>query len=84
MSRAMAQSKTKKIAIACQGGGSHTAFTAGVLSIVLSPEYADDRCCRTSIQQTNAAPRPFVWTKTADETLASISRSCQRTSNSDP
>src|SRR3954453_2198904 len=23
------------------GGGSHTAFTAGVLSIVLSPEYAD-------------------------------------------
>jgi len=37
----MAQSKTKKIAIACQGGGSHTAFTAGVLSIVLSPEYAD-------------------------------------------
>ena len=41
MSRAMAQSKTKKIAIACQGGGSHTAFTAGVLSIVLSPEYAD-------------------------------------------
>jgi NTE family protein len=36
----MAQSGTKKIAIACQGGGSHTAFTAGVLSVVLSPEYA--------------------------------------------
>ena len=36
----MSKSGIKKIAIACQGGGSHTAFTAGVLSIVLSPEYA--------------------------------------------
>src|ERR687897_2441044 len=26
-----AQGKTRKVAIACQGGGSHTAFTAGVL-----------------------------------------------------
>jgi NTE family protein len=26
-----------KIAIACQGGGSHTAFTAGVLSVLLAP-----------------------------------------------
>lgn len=34
------------------------------------------------IQQTNAAPKPFVWTKTADEILASIIRFCQRTSNS--
>jgi NTE family protein len=36
----MSKSGIKKIAIACQGGGSHTAFTAGVLSIVLSPEHA--------------------------------------------
>jgi NTE family protein len=36
----MSKSGTKKIAIACQGGGSHTAFTVGVLSVVLSPEYA--------------------------------------------
>jgi NTE family protein len=28
-------SKRKKIAIACQGGGSHTAFTAGVLTRLL-------------------------------------------------
>ena len=28
----------KRIAIACQGGGSHTAFTAGVLKRVLRPE----------------------------------------------
>ena len=34
------------------------------------------------IAETNAAPKPFVWTKTADEILASVSRFCQRTSNS--
>ena len=28
----------KRIAIACQGGGSHTAFTAGVLKKILSQE----------------------------------------------
>jgi len=28
---------------------------------------------------TNEAPRPFVWSKTADEILASIARFCQRT-----
>src|SRR5881396_3397451 len=27
-------------------------------------------------------PQPFVWTKTADEILASIARFCERTSNS--
>lgn len=31
----------KKIAIACQGGGSHTAFTAGVLKKLLAGENAD-------------------------------------------
>jgi transposase len=29
---------------------------------------------------TNEAPTPFVWTKTADEILASVARFCQRTS----
>jgi transposase len=31
---------------------------------------------------TNARPQPFVWTKTADEILASVARFCQRISNS--
>ena len=31
---------------------------------------------------TNHAARPFVWTKTADEILASVARFCERTSNS--
>ncbi len=33
-----AQGKTRKVAIACQGGGSHTAFTAGVLKRLLQAE----------------------------------------------
>ena len=28
------------------------------------------------------APKPFVWTKTADEILASVARSCHRISDS--
>lgn len=33
------------------------------------------------IAATNAAPKPFVWTKSADEILASITRFCRRTSD---
>jgi transposase len=36
-----------------------------------------------SIAENNADPKPFVWTKTADDVLASVTRFCQRTSNSD-
>ena len=35
------------------------------------------------IDQTNAEPRPFVWTKTADQILSSVKQFRQRTSNSD-
>ena len=31
---------------------------------------------------TNEQPKPFVWTKTADEILASVARFCRRTSDS--
>jgi transposase len=34
------------------------------------------------IDITNERPKPFVWTKTADEILASVARFCQRISNS--
>jgi transposase len=37
---------------------------------------------RRYIETTNGKPKPFVWTKTADEILASIGRFCQRISNS--
>jgi len=34
------------------------------------------------VAENNAAPKPFVWTKTADDVLASVARFCLRTSNS--
>jgi transposase len=37
---------------------------------------------RAWIEAWNAEPRPFVWTKTADEILDSIARYCQRTNES--
>ena len=39
-------------------------------------------CLSVSIEITNERPRPFVWTKTADEILASVARFCHRISNS--
>jgi hypothetical protein len=48
--------------------------------------YASTRALVTAIEQyldlTNHAPKPFVWTKTADEILASVARFGQRISNS--
>jgi transposase len=44
------------------------------------------RALETAIREyltiSNEAPKPFVWTKTADEILASVARFCQRISNS--
>jgi hypothetical protein len=37
---------------------------------------------RRYIEASNADPKPFVWTKTADDILDSVKLSCQRTSNS--
>jgi len=37
---------------------------------------------REFLRVNNDNPKPFVWTKTADEILASIARFCERTSNS--
>ena len=37
---------------------------------------------RAYIAHTNEHPKPFVWTKTADQILASIARFCHRTSDS--
>jgi transposase len=34
------------------------------------------------IAETDANPKPFIWTKTADDILASVARFCQRTSSS--
>lgn len=37
---------------------------------------------RQFLDANNENPKPFVWTKSADEILASIARFCERTSNS--
>jgi transposase len=37
---------------------------------------------RRYVEITNGRAKPFVWTKTADEILASVARFCQRISNS--
>lgn len=37
---------------------------------------------RRYIETTNGRPKPFVWTKTADEILQSVARFCHRISNS--
>lgn len=34
---------------------------------------------RNYIEAHNEQPKPFIWTKTADEILASVARFCQRT-----
>jgi hypothetical protein len=36
---------------------------------------------RRYIEATNAEPRPFVWTKSADEILENVRRFCQRTAD---
>ena len=35
------------------------------------------------IAETNAHPKPFVWTKTANDILTNVARFCQRISDSD-
>ena len=41
-----------------------------------------ERAIRTYLTTNNRDPKPFVWTKTADQILESIKRFCMRTSNS--
>lgn len=41
-----------------------------------------EQAIRTYVAGTNKDPKPFVWTKSADDILASIQRFCQQTSNS--
>jgi transposase len=44
--------------------------------------YALEQALRRYIAATNERPKPFLWTKTADEILESVARFCQRTSHS--
>ena len=44
--------------------------------------YALEQALRQYVTATNTEAKPFVWTKSADEILASVARFCRRTSNS--
>lgn len=44
--------------------------------------HALEKTIRNYISCNNAEPKPFIWTKTADEILDSVARFCQRTSDS--
>ena len=37
-----------------------------------------ERAIRGYVSITNEAPTPFIWTKTADQILASVARYCER------
>ena len=41
-----------------------------------------EQAIRNYLERTNAEPRPFIWTKTADQILESLARFCHRISNS--
>jgi transposase len=41
-----------------------------------------EKAIKAYLEITNHSPRPFMWTKTADEILASVARFCARTSES--
>lgn len=41
-----------------------------------------ERAIKAYLHTYNRDPRPFVWTKTADQILDNVKRFCMRTSNS--
>jgi hypothetical protein len=41
-----------------------------------------EEAIRAYVAITNESPKPFIWTKTADEIFASVARYCQRISDS--
>jgi transposase len=49
---------------------------------VFRSTHALEQTIRRYIDATNAEPKPFVWTKSADEVLDNVKRFCQRTSAS--
>lgn len=62
-------SEKRRVAIACQGGGSHTAFTAGALSRLLTPEVLEDhRIVGLSGTSGGAICAAIAWTTLLERT----------------
>jgi len=59
-------------------------WSLGSRQVPLQPAHRStlelESAIREYIDLRNRHPKPFVWTKTADEILASIERFCKRTS----
>ena len=47
--------------------------------LLVDPAHSLDGAIYRYLDVTNEDPKPFVWTKTADQILASVARFCQRT-----
>jgi len=41
-----------------------------------------EHAIRRYLERNNRYPKPFIWTKTADQILDSVARFCKRTSDS--
>ena len=48
----------------------------------IEPASRLEQAISTFVESTNQQPRPFIWTKTADQILDSVARFCMRTSDS--
>jgi len=66
--------------------GTTTLFAALTQRCIRRGTYCSTRDLEQAIRQhieiNNASPKPFVWTKTAEDILASVERFCLRISNS--
>jgi hypothetical protein len=60
----------------------HDAAVERIVTLTLETTPRDATHWSTRAMSRQAAPQPFVWTKTADEVLASVARSCHRISDS--
>jgi hypothetical protein len=49
---------------------------------VFTSTQALEEAIRANIAANNTDPKPFIWTKSADDILTSVARFRQRTSNS--
>ena len=66
-----------RVAIACQGGGSHTAFTAGVLGRLLQPDVmADHKIVALSGTSGGAICALLAWSALVDGNRRRRNRCC--------
>ena len=75
---AQATALRARLILGCAAGKTNTAVARELRVTKQTVEAAIDRYLTIY----NEAPKPFVWTKTADEILASVARFCHRISDS--